>query len=62
MNEWNKKNSKIFEKVFDKAKNDAKLNTRCRWSPEESGWSGDSAEKEILKNFQKSIWQKEKQC
>ena len=57
-----KKNSKFFEKTFDKVKNDAKLNIRCRWSPEDSGWSGDRDEKEILKNFQKSIWQNVKVC
>ena len=56
------KNRKFLRKVFDKSEKDAKLNTRCRWSPEDSGWSGDSAEKEILKKLQKSIWQNENQC
>ena len=56
------KNRKFLRKVFDKSEKDAKLNTRCRWSPEMFGWSDNSAEKEILKNLQKSIWQNENQC
>ena len=42
-----------MKKVFDKSEKDAKLNTRCRWSPERSGWSGDSAEKKFWKIFEK---------